>query len=154
MPKQESAVALLTFGKGIVGASCENRSPNAATYRNKARQRPPSARIRRTRNSSLAGPSAKLSRGNHYVATAIGALMSAESLTCADLAGRLRTSREATRSRVRRLELPRQTGNDGTPRANVDPAKIQHKPPYGREEGSRHPASFDALSGAHGPGNS
>ena len=42
--------------------------------------------------------------------------MSIESLTYADLAGRLGTSHEAARSLVRRLRLPRQMGNDGTVR--------------------------------------
>jgi hypothetical protein len=51
--------------------------------------------------------------------------MSVESLTYADLAGRLGTSREAARSLVRRLKLPRQTGNDGTARVNVDLAGLE-----------------------------
>jgi hypothetical protein len=46
--------------------------------------------------------------------------MTIESVTYADLAGRLGTSREAARSLVRRLGLPRQTANDGTVRVNVD----------------------------------
>src|SRR5262245_25450257 len=70
--------------------------------------------------------------------------MSIESLTYADLAGRLSTSRGAARSLVRHLRLPRQTGNDGTVRANVDTAEIQYKPvPRGSPRGHR--ADFDAL---------
>jgi hypothetical protein len=71
--------------------------------------------------------------------------MSAESLTYADLAGRLGSSREAARSRARRIKLPRQTANDGTARVKVDPAKIQHKTLYRRSQGSHHPVDFDAL---------
>jgi hypothetical protein len=71
--------------------------------------------------------------------------MSVESLTYADLAGRLGTSREAARALVRCLKLPRQTGNDGTARVNVDLAKIQHKPLHRRPQGSHHPVDFDAL---------
>ena len=70
--------------------------------------------------------------------------MSIESLTYADLAGRLGTSREAARSLVRRLRLPRQTANDGTVRVNVDFAEMQYKPlPRGSLRGHR--ADFDAL---------
>ena len=54
--------------------------------------------------------------------------MSIESLTSADLAGRLGTSREAARSLVRRLRLPRQMANDGTVRVNVDLSDIQYRP--------------------------
>ena len=54
--------------------------------------------------------------------------MSIESLTYADLSGRLGTSYEAARSLVRRLRLPRQMGNDGTVRVNIDLAEIQYKP--------------------------
>ena len=54
--------------------------------------------------------------------------MSIESLTYADLAGRLGTSREAARSLVRRLRLPRQTANDGAVRVNVDLSDVQYKP--------------------------
>ena len=69
--------------------------------------------------------------------------MSIESLTYADLAGRLGTSREAACSLVRRLRLPRQTANDGTVRINVDPAEIQYKPvPRHLPRGQ---ADFDAL---------
>jgi hypothetical protein len=71
--------------------------------------------------------------------------MRVESLTYADLAGRLGTSREAARSLVRRLRLPRQTGNDGTVRINVDLAEIQHKPLHRRSPVGDHPADFDAL---------
>ena len=54
--------------------------------------------------------------------------MSFESLTYADLADRLGTTQEAARSLVRRLRLPRQTGNDGKVRINIDLAEIQYKP--------------------------
>jgi hypothetical protein len=53
--------------------------------------------------------------------------MSIESLTSADLAGRLGTSREAARSLVRRLRLPRQMANDGTVRVNVDLSDVQYR---------------------------
>jgi|SRR6476661_8589013 hypothetical protein len=52
---------------------------------------------------------------------------------------------EAARSLVRRLRLPRQTGNDGTVRINVDLAEIQHKPLHRRSPVGDHPADFDAL---------
>ena len=71
--------------------------------------------------------------------------MSVESLTYADLAGRLGTSREAARSFVRRLRLPRQTGNDGTTRDNVDLAEIQYKPLPRRSSGGDTAVDFDAL---------
>jgi hypothetical protein len=58
--------------------------------------------------------------------------MSVESLTYADLAERLGTTQEAARSLVRRLRLPRQTGNDGKVRINIDLAEIQYKPMSGR----------------------
>ena len=45
--------------------------------------------------------------------------MSVESLTYADLADRLGTTQEAVRSLVRRLRLPRQTGNDGKVRIHI-----------------------------------
>ena len=67
--------------------------------------------------------------------------MSIESLTYADLAGRLGTSREAARSLVRRLRLPRQTANDGTVRVKVD---LTDKPLPRRSQGG-HRADFDAL---------
>ena len=54
--------------------------------------------------------------------------MSIESLTYAELAGRLGTSREAARSLVRRLRLARQMANDGTVRVNVDLSDIQYRP--------------------------
>jgi hypothetical protein len=54
--------------------------------------------------------------------------MSVESLTYADLAGRLGTSPEAARSLVRRLRLSRQMANDGTVRVNVDLSDIQYRP--------------------------
>ena len=70
--------------------------------------------------------------------------MSIESLTYADLAGRLGTSHEAARSLVRRLRLPRQMGNDGTVRVNVDLAEIQYKPlPQRSPRGHRE--DFEAL---------
>jgi len=71
--------------------------------------------------------------------------MSIESLTYADLAGRLGTSREAARSLVRRLRLPRQTANDGTVRVNIDLTEIQYKPLPMRAPGSRR-ADIEALN--------
>ena len=45
---------------------------------------------------------------------------------------------------MRRLRLPRQTGNDGTVRVNVDLAEIQYKPlPQRSPRGHR--ADFEAL---------
>ena len=70
--------------------------------------------------------------------------MSVESLTYADLAGRLGTSREAARSLVRQLRLPRQTANDGTIRVNIDLTEIQYKP-VPRRSPAGHQADFDAL---------
>jgi hypothetical protein len=61
--------------------------------------------------------------------------MSVESLTYADLADRLGTTLEAARSLVRRLRLPRQTGNDGKVRINVDFAEIQYRPLPARSPG-------------------
>ena len=70
--------------------------------------------------------------------------MSTESLTYADLAGRLGTSHEAARSLVRRLRLPRQMGNDGTVRVNIDLAEIQYNPlPQRSPRGHRE--DFEAL---------
>ena len=70
--------------------------------------------------------------------------MSIESLTYADLSGRLGTSYEAARSLVRRLRLPRQMGNDGTVRVNIDLAEIQYKPlPQRSPRGHRE--DFEAL---------
>ena len=54
--------------------------------------------------------------------------MSVESLTYAALADRLGTTQKAARSLTRRLRLPRQTGNDGKVRINIDLAEIQYKP--------------------------
>jgi hypothetical protein len=54
--------------------------------------------------------------------------MSTESLTYADLAGRLGTTQEAARSLVRRLRLPRMTGNDRKARVNVDLNDFEYKP--------------------------
>ena len=76
--------------------------------------------------------------------TALGAPMSIESLTYADLAGRLGTSREAARSLVRRLRLPRQTANDGTVRVNVDLSEIRYKPAP-RRSSHGYGADVDAL---------
>jgi hypothetical protein len=70
--------------------------------------------------------------------------MSVESLTYADLAGRLGTSREAARSLVRRLRLPRQTANDGAVRVIIDFAEIQYKPAPSRSPRG-HRADFEAL---------
>jgi hypothetical protein len=67
-----------------------------------------------------------------------------ENLTYADPAGRLGTSREAARSLVRRLRLPRQTANDGTVRINVDLSDIQYKP-VPRRSPRGHGADFEAL---------
>ena len=70
--------------------------------------------------------------------------MGIESLTYADLAGRLGTSHEAARSLVRGLGLPRQMGNDGTVRVNIDLTEIQHKPlPQRSPRGHR--GDFEAL---------
>src|SRR4029077_15887183 len=74
---------------------------------------------------------------------ALGTPMSA--VTYADQAGRLGTSREAARSLVRRLRLPRQTGNDRTAWVKVDLAEIQQKPLHRRSGGGDHPVDFDAL---------
>jgi hypothetical protein len=71
--------------------------------------------------------------------------MSIESLTYADLAGRLGTSQEAARSLVRRLRLPRQTGNDGKVRVTVDLTEIQYKPLPARSPGGQL-ADIEALS--------
>jgi hypothetical protein len=70
--------------------------------------------------------------------------MSVESLTYADLADRLGTSREAARSVVRRLRLPRLTANDGTVRVNVDLTEIQYTPAPRRSPGG-HRADFEVL---------
>jgi hypothetical protein len=71
--------------------------------------------------------------------------MSIESLTYADLGGRLGASPEAARSLARRLRLPRTTGNDGKTRVTVDLAEIQHKPMATRSPGG-HEADIDALN--------
>ena len=65
--------------------------------------------------------------------------MSVESLTYADLADRLGTTQEAARSLVRRLRLPRQTGNDGKVRINIDLAEIQYKPQPARTPSGHQP---------------
>ena len=61
--------------------------------------------------------------------------MSIESLTYADLGGRLGTSPEAARSLARRLRLPRKTGNDGKIRVTVDLTEINYKPLPARAPG-------------------
>jgi hypothetical protein len=73
-----------------------------------------------------------------------GLLMSVESLTYADLADRLGTTQEAARSLVRRLRLPRQTGNDGKVRINIDLAEIQYKPLPARSPGG-HRTNIEIL---------
>jgi hypothetical protein len=71
--------------------------------------------------------------------------MGVESLTYSDLADRLGTSQEAARSLVRRLRLPRNAGNDGKTRVNVDLSDIQYKRlPTRPPVGSR--ADIDALN--------
>jgi hypothetical protein len=71
--------------------------------------------------------------------------MSIESLTYADLAGRLGTSPEAARALARRLRLPRTKGNDGKARITVDLADIQYKPAPTRPPGGSRP-DIDALN--------
>ena len=71
--------------------------------------------------------------------------MSVESLTYADLADRLGTTQEAARSLVRHLRLPRQTGNDGKVRLNIDLAEIQYKPLPTRSPRG-HQTDIDALN--------
>ncbi|MGA8651020.1 MAG: hypothetical protein ACLP19_13400 [Xanthobacteraceae bacterium] len=71
--------------------------------------------------------------------------MSVESLTYVDLADRLGTTQEAARSLVRRLRLPRRTGNDGKVRINIDLAEIQYKPLPARSPGG-HRVDIDALN--------
>ena len=70
--------------------------------------------------------------------------MSIESLTYADLAARLGSSREAARSLVRRLRLPRQMANDGTVWVNVDLSDIQYRP-AARRSSHGDGADVDAL---------
>jgi hypothetical protein len=69
--------------------------------------------------------------------------MSIESLTYADLGGRLGTSPEAARSLARRLRLPRTPGNDGKVRVTVDLAEIQYKPLSARSPGGQRADSDD-----------
>jgi len=71
--------------------------------------------------------------------------MSVESLTYIDLADRLDTSPEAARSLVRRLRLPRLTGNDGKVRVNVDLTEIQYRRLPARSPGGQR-ADIDALN--------
>jgi hypothetical protein len=47
---------------------------------------------------------------------------------------------------VRRLRLPRQTGNDGKVRINIDLAEIQYKPLPARSPGGHH-ADIETLKG-------
>ena len=75
--------------------------------------------------------------------------MSVENLTYADLVDRLGTTQEAARSLVRRLRLPRQTGNDGKVRLNIDLAEIQYKPLQTRSPRG-HQTDIDALNGRSG----
>src|SRR5262245_30788361 len=82
--------------------------------------------------------------GHHLASYVRRTPMSIESLTNTDLASRLGTNREAARSRVRRLRLPRQTANEGTVRINIDLSEIQCKPLLRRSPGG-HPEDFDAL---------
>ena len=72
--------------------------------------------------------------------------MSAESLTYAELAGGLGTSRKAARSLARCVKLPPQTSDDGTARISVDVAQSHHKP-LRRSQGSHDPVDFDTLKG-------
>jgi hypothetical protein len=72
--------------------------------------------------------------------------MNVESLTYIDLADRLGTTQEAARSLVRRLRLPRLTGNDGKVRVNIDLSEIQYKRLPARSPGG-HRADIDALNG-------
>src|ERR1700733_7377547 len=71
--------------------------------------------------------------------------MSIESLTYADLAGRLGTSHEAACSLVRRLRLPRQMGNDGAVRVNIDLAEIRHHKPLPQRSPRGHRGDFEAF---------
>jgi cell division protein FtsB len=71
--------------------------------------------------------------------------MGIESLTYIDLADRLGTTQEAARSLVRRLRLPRHTGNDGKARVNVDLSEIQYKRLPARSSGGQR-ADIDALN--------
>ena len=76
---------------------------------------------------------------------AVGEPMSIESLTYAELAGRLGTSPEAARSLARRLRLPRKPGNDGKVRITIDLDEIQYKPLPARSPGGQR-ADIDALN--------
>jgi hypothetical protein len=68
-----------------------------------------------------------------------GEAMTVESLTYVDLADRLGTTPEAARSLVRRLRLPRHTGNDGKVRVNVDLSEIQYRPLPARSPAGHQP---------------
>jgi len=54
--------------------------------------------------------------------------MTTESLTYADLGGRMGTTQETARSLVRRLRLPRMKGNDGKAPVTVDLNDFHYKP--------------------------
>jgi cell division protein FtsB len=96
-------------------------------------------------NASLAD-SAQLDGSHHpAISAGWGTLMSIESLTYADLGGRLGTSPEAARALARRLRLPRTTGNDGKARVTVDLADIQYRPSPTRSPGGHRP-DIDALN--------
>jgi hypothetical protein len=71
--------------------------------------------------------------------------MSVESLTYAELAGRLGCSPEAARSLSRRLRLSRRPGNDGRVRITVDLTEIQYRPLPARSSGG-HRSSIDDLN--------
>jgi hypothetical protein len=75
--------------------------------------------------------------------------MSVETLTYAALGGRLKISREAARSLVKRLRLPRSLSDDGKALVSVDLAEIRHtpRPPGGRQAGNIAPlsAKIEAL---------
>jgi hypothetical protein len=71
--------------------------------------------------------------------------MSVEGLTYEELADRLGTSAEAARSLVRRLRLPRKSGNDGKARVTIDLTEIQYKPLRTRPPGD-HRADVDDLN--------
>lgn len=79
------------------------------------------------------------------MATGRGEPMSIESLTYAELAGRLGSSPEAARSLARRLRLPRKPGNDGKVRITIDLDEIQYKPLPARSPGGQR-ADIDALN--------
>ncbi len=71
--------------------------------------------------------------------------MPVEMLTYADLAERLTVSPEAARALARRLQLPRQRGNDGKARVSIDISEVQHKPLSARSPAG-HQADFAMLT--------